>query len=363
MNSTWGKLSTLNLLGRSHLCEKWGFMRIFAPDLTVQFKYIKKGEFMQQIIKHSKVILSFGLMMILALVMQLFTFGTRLGDEEYKQLFKSKYQIYAPEVPKSLSFAEELLPLYDYEVYERMDRELLINTYWQTQTILIHKRANRWFPVFEPILKRNGIPDDFKYIPVIETGFLNLTSPAGAVGFWQFMESTAVEFGLEINNQVDERYHVEKATQAACDYFNKLHNELGNWTLVAAAYNMGLTGVKTQIARQRTKNYYDLVLNQETSRYIFRIVAMKEIMENPEEYGYRLRKKDMYPQIPTYTVKVDTSITDIAQFAIHLKLNYKIIKSFNPWLREAFLDNKVSKAYYIQLPKEGYLEKNPFEGR
>lgn len=316
---------------------------------------------MQQIIKHSKVILSFGLLMILALVMQLFTFSTRLGDDEYKQLFKSKYQIYALEVPKNLCFAEESLPLHDYEVYERMDRELLINTYWQTQTILIHKRANRWFPVIEPILKRNGIPEDFKYIPVIETGFLNLTSPAGAVGFWQFMPNTALEYGLEVNSQVDERYHVEKSTQAACNYFNKLYKELGNWTLVAAAYNMGLTGVKQQINRQRTSNYYDLVLNQETSRYVFRIVAMKEIMENPSEYGYKVRKKDMYPLIPTYTVKVDTAITDIAMFATRLKLNYKIIKSFNPWLREAFLDNKESKSYYIQLPKDGYLDRSPFE--
>jgi hypothetical protein len=243
-----------------------------------------------------------------------------------------------------------------------MDRELLINTYWQTQTILVHKRANRWFPVIDPILKRNGIPEDFKYIPVIETGFLNLTSPAGAVGFWQFMENTAKEYGLEVNAQVDERYHVEKSTQAACDYFNKLYRQLGNWTLVAAAYNMGLTGVRTQIARQRTSNYYDLVLNQETSRYIFRIVAMKEIMENPDEYGYRVRKKDMYPQIPTYSVKVDTAISDIALFAMRLKVNYKIVKTFNPWLREAYLENKESKPYYIQIPKAGALDKSPFEG-
>lgn len=318
---------------------------------------------MQQIMKHSKVILSFGLMMILALVMQLFTFSARLSDDEYKQLFRSKYNVYALEVPKELTFAEEQMPLYDFEVFERMDRELLINTYWQTQTILIHKRANRWFPVIEPILKRNGIPDDFKYIPVVETGFLNLTSPAGAVGFWQFMENTAREHGLEVNAQVDERYHVEKSTQAACDYFNKMYKDLGNWTMVAAAYNMGLTGVKTQINRQGTKNYYDLVLNQETSRYVFRIVAMKEIMEHSDDYGYRIRKKDLYPLIPTYTVKVDTAISDMAQFATRLNINYKTIKTFNPWLREAFLENKDKKAYYIQIPKIGYDARNPFDGR
>jgi membrane-bound lytic murein transglycosylase D len=331
--------------------------------LIPQFKKIKKEEFMQQIIKQRKVILSFGLLMILALVMQLFTFSARLSDDEYKLLFKSKYNVYALEVPKDLSFANEKMPLYDFEVFERMDRELLINTYWQTQTILIHKRANRWLPIIEPILKRNGIPDDFKYIPVVETGFLNLTSPAGAVGFWQFMENTAREYGLEVNAQVDERYHVEKSTQAACDYFNKMYKELGNWTMVAAAYNMGLTGVKTQINRQGTKNYYDLVLNQETSRYVFRIVAMKEIMEHSDDYGYRIRKKDMYPLIPTYTVKVDTAITDMAQFATRLNINYKTIKTFNPWLREAFLQNQENKVYYIQIPKIGYDASNPFDGR
>lgn len=318
---------------------------------------------MQQIRKYSKVFLSLGLVMTLALVMQLFTFGARLSDDEYKQLFRAKYNVYALEVPKELDFAEEQMPLYDFEVFERMDRELLINTYWQTQTILIHKRANRWFPVIEPILKRNGIPEDFKYIPVIETGFLNLTSPAGAVGFWQFMENTAREYGLEVNNQVDERYHVEKATQAACDYFNKMYKDLGSWTMVAAAYNMGLTGLKSQVNRQGTKNYYDLILNQETSRYVFRIVAMKEIMEHADEYGYRIRKKDMYPLIPTYTIKVDTAITDIAKFADRLKVNYKTIKTFNPWLREAYLENKDQKTYYLQIPKVGYDAHNPFDGR
>ncbi len=316
---------------------------------------------MQTIMKHSKAIISLGLIMILTMVLQLFTFSTRVvGDDEHKQLFKSKYQIFALEIPTDLHFADEKLPMNDFEVFERMDRELTVNTYWQTQTILIHKRANRWFPIIEPILKRNGIPNDFKYIPVIETGFLNLTSPAGAVGFWQFMEGTAKELGLEVNNQVDERYHVEKSTQAACDYFNKLYKELGSWTLVAAAYNMGPTAIKTQLSRQDAKNYYDLILNQETARYVFRIVAMKEIMQHPEEYGYSIRKKDLYSLIPTYTIKVDTSIQDFAKFSAHLDVNYKTLKTFNPWLREAFLENKENKSYYIQLPKEGYLNRDPF---
>jgi len=212
------------------------------------------------------------------------------------------------------------------------------------------ERANRWFPVIEPILAANGIPDDFKYIPVIETGFQNLTSPAGAVGFWQFMEGTAKEYGLEVNAQVDERYHVEKSTQAACDYFNALYKEFGNWTLVAAAYNMGRTGIKTQLERQGSNNYYDLVLNQETSRYVFRIIAMKEIMQQPEAYGYEIRKKDLYPAFNTYVIKVDTAVRDFNAFAAHLKVNYKVLKTYNPWLRESYLENKEKKAYYISLP-------------
>lgn len=316
---------------------------------------------MQKIMKHSKSIISLGLIMILTMVLQLFTFSTRvLGDDEHKQLFKSKYQVFALEIPNDLHFAEEKLPMNDFEVFERMDRELTVNTYWQTQTILIHKRANRWFPIIEPILKRNGIPNDFKYIPVIETGFLNLTSPAGAVGFWQFMEGTAKELGLEVNNQIDERYHVEKSTQAACDYFNKLYKEFGSWTLVAAAYNMGPTAIKAQLSRQDAKNYYDLILNQETARYVFRIVAMKEIMQHPEEYGYTIRKKDLYSLIPTYTLKVDTSIQDFAKFSAYLDVNYKTLKTFNPWLREAFLENKENKTYYIQLPKVRYINRDPF---
>ncbi len=316
---------------------------------------------MQRIRRHSKTIISLGLIMFLTMIVQLFTFSTRVvDDEEHKQLFKSKYQIFALEVPRDLHFANEKLPMNDFDVYERMDRELTVNTYWQTQTILIHKRANRWFPIIEPILERNNIPNDFKYIPVIETGFMNLTSPAGAVGFWQFMEITAKELGLEVNEQVDERYHVEKATQAACDYFNKLYKEYGSWTLVAAAYNMGPTALRAQLQRQSANNYYDLVLNQETARYVFRIVAMKQIMENPRDYGYHIRKKDMYQLIPTYTVKVDTSISDFAKFSAHMKVNYKVLKTFNPWLRESYLKNENNKTYYIQLPKEGYALRDPF---
>jgi membrane-bound lytic murein transglycosylase D len=307
-----------------------------------------------------KYLSSFAILMVLLTVMQLFTFSTSIDEEKYKQNFKDRYQVFALDLPQEINFAGEEVPLNDIDVYERMDRELLINTYWQTQTILAHKRANRWFPVIIPILQRNGIPEDFKYIPLIETGFTNATSPRGAVGFWQFMEGTAKELGLEVNNMVDERYHVEKATQAACTYFKQLHDEFGSWTMAAAAYNIGLTGLKTQVIRQKNNSYYDLLLNEETSRYVFRLLSMKEIFEHPEDYGYHIRKRDLYKQIPTYTVKVDTAVTDFALFAQSMKINYKVLKSFNPWLREAYLDNPANKMYYIQIPKEGYELSSPY---
>jgi membrane-bound lytic murein transglycosylase D len=315
---------------------------------------------MKKYIKH---LFTLTVFMVLMTVMQLFTFSTRVDDEKNKQGFSPRFEISALTVPGDLGFSGEPVPLNDFEVYERMDRELTINTYWETNTLMSFKRANRWFPVIIPILKRNGIPEDFKYIPMIETGFMNLTSPAGAVGFWQFMEPTAKEMGLEVNSIVDERYHVEKSTQAACDYFKKLYREFGNWTMVAAAYNVGLTGLKTQVIRQKTTNYYDLLLNAETSRYVFRLVAVKEIYENPVRYGYKIEKKDLYKEIPTYTVKVDTAVSDFAGFAQSMKINYKMLKTFNPWLREAYLENGAKKTYYIQIPKEGYQHLSPFDAQ
>lgn len=310
--------------------------------------------------KNIKYLFSLLLIGVVLIIVSIFTFSTRVEDDQYKQDFESKYQVFSIGIPEYLNFAGEKMPLNDFEVYERMDRELLINTYWQTQTLLTHKRSNRWFPLIEPILKQNGVPADFKYIPVIETGFMNLTSPAGAVGFWQFMEGTAKELGLEINSQVDERYHVEKSTRAACKYFNRLYKELGSWTLVAAAYNMGLSGLKSQMKKQKATNYYDLLLNDETSRYVFRLLAIKEVFEHPEQYGYRIRKKDMYSTIPTYLVKVDTPVIDFVDFAQKMNVSYKTLKVFNPWLRDTCLANPGNKMYYIQLPKGEYKSSSSY---
>ena len=275
-------------------------------------------------------------------------------DENVEKKMINDYNVYALPMPEHLDFAGERVPLEDPDVYERMDRELLVNTYWQSNTLLLLKRAHKYFPVIEPILKEEGIPDDFKYVAVIESSLTNAVSPAGARGFWQIMESTGKELGLEINDNVDERYNIEKSTRVAADYLKKSKKQLGSWTLAAAAYNAGNYGINRQRARQEVDEYYDLLLGEETGRYIFRVLALKEIMTNPEKYGFNFREKDLYKDVPSYKIKVDTPVTDFAKFAKKFDINYKILKIHNPWLREAHLNNRSRKEYLIELPEKGY---------
>jgi membrane-bound lytic murein transglycosylase D len=237
-----------------------------------------------------------------------------------------------------------------------MDRELLVNTYWQSNGLLLIKRSHRYFPVLEPILKSYGIPDDFKYLALIESGLQNVTSPAGAKGFWQIMKSTGKDYGLEINSNVDERYNLELSTRVACKYFLKAKEKFGSWTLAAAAYNAGIRGISNQLDKQNVSGYYDLLLGEETGRYVFRAVALKEIMEHPKKYGYNFVQDDMYSAIPTSKVEVDTAVTDFVQFAAKFGLNYKQLKLHNPWLREGFLNNKSRKLYTLEIPEKGYYE-------
>ena len=245
----------------------------------------------------------------------------------------------------------EAVPLNDPDVYERMDRELLVNTYWQSNGLLMFKRAEKYFPVIEPILKKNGIPDDFKYLAVIESSLINAVSPSGAKGVWQFMPATAKEIGMEVNECVDERYHLEKSTEAACKFLLAAKEKFGSWTLAAASYNGGITGVNKQIDLQKVSNYYDLLLNDETSRYVFRILALKEIMKAPEKFGFAVPKQDLYELYPTRKLEIDSTVTNLADFAIRQGVNYKILKLYNPWLRDSKLENKTRKKYIIELPK------------
>lgn len=262
--------------------------------------------------------------------------------------------IYALKIPDSIGFAGELMPQDDPEVLERMDRELLVNTYWQSNALLLFKRAHKFFPVIEPILKKNGVPDDFKYLAVIESGLQNVKSPAGAVGFWQFMPATGKEYGLEVNDNVDERYNLKLATEAACQYLLKAKEKFGSWTLAAASYNAGSGGINKQLNRQGVTDYYDLLLVEETGRYVFRILALKEIMSHPKKYGFQFEDTDLYQRVPAHTVKVDTPVTDFVGFAKKFNINYKILKTHNPWLRDAYLNNRSRKEYFIEIPDNGY---------
>ena len=264
------------------------------------------------------------------------------------------YNVYALPIPENLNFSEEPLPLYLPDIRERMDRELLVNTYWQSNSLLLFKRAHKYFPIIEPILEQYGIPDDFKYLAVIESGLQNVTSPAGAKGFWQIMKSTGKEYGMEINSNVDERYHLKLSTHLACQYLLKAKEKLGSWNLAAASYNAGISGIASELNRQSVSDYYDLLLGEETGRYLFRIVALKEIMTHPKNYGFNFEDKDLYAYAPTFEVEVDTAVSDFVEFAKNFGLNYKQLKLHNPWLRDDFLNNKSRKKYLIELPKKDY---------
>jgi len=256
------------------------------------------------------------------------------------------------ELPEQVSFAGEPMPLDRFYVKEALDRELLSNAYFHSQTIRYIKLMPRYFPIIEPILKEHGIPDDFKYLAVAESG-LNprAISPAHAAGFWQLLKGTGTDYGLEINAEVDERYHIEKATHVACEYIKDAYNKFGNWTMVAAAYNRGMTGVSRQMDRQKEDDYYDLLITTETARYVYRIVALKLLMEDPEKYNFFVSDEEKYQPIPTKEVEIKGSVTDFADYAKKQGVSYKVFKDFNPWLRENNLTYSGKKRYWVEVPE------------
>ncbi|SMO66178.1 Transglycosylase SLT domain-containing protein [Saccharicrinis carchari] len=286
------------------------------------------------------------------IVTQLFTFSTEPSiSANETPTFKNSYSIFSLKIPEGINFAGEKIPFEKHWVKESLDRELLVNTYWQSQTVLFIKRCNRYFPIIEPILKEHNIPDDFKYLAVIESGLMpRAISPAGAAGIWQFMRSTASEYGLEVNSEVDERYHLEKATVAACKYFKKSYASYQNWSLVAASYNAGKTGINRQLNLQKANNYYDLLLGEETGRYVYRIIALKEILSHPNRYGFYVDEEDLYPNLKTTKIVVDSTINNIADFAKSNGISYKEFKDLNPWLRKNKLSNSRKTKYEIDLP-------------
>ena len=257
----------------------------------------------------------------------------------------------AVKIPEKVMFAGEEMPLEKFDVKEALDRELLSIAYFHSQTIRYIKLAPRYFPVIEPILKANGIPEDFKYLAMAESG-LNprAISPAGAVGFWQFLDGTAKEYGLEVNKEVDERYHVEKSTYAFCKYVRQSYNKYGSWTLAAASYNGGMARVQSQQNRQKVTSYYDLLFVEETQRYVFRIAALKLILESPKQYNFVVEEEEKYPAIKTREIEINGAINNFADFAISNGINYKLLKDFNPWLRDDKLTNASEKKYIVKIP-------------
>lgn len=261
-----------------------------------------------------------------------------------------QYKWFSTQLPKALSFAGEKVPLERWEVKERLDRELLMNYYMHGSTLYILKLSKRVFPVIEKRLKENGLSDDFKYLCVAESSLQNPTSPAGAVGYWQFMKETGLRYGLEINEEVDERYHLEKSTDAACKYLKDAYNKFGNWTAAAASYNCGVGGYNGQSTFQMSGNYYDLLLPEETNRYIFRILALKHLLGNAPKFGYIVPEADSYQPVATRSKTIEASIPNLAQFALDEGTNYKMLKILNPWLRDRKLTLKPGKTYTVQLP-------------
>lgn len=286
--------------------------------------------------------------------------GSTCLSEQHSVQVEVPYCVTSPTVPEQAVFDGDTIDLRRYDRHERMDRELIAFTYMHSSTLLMIKRANRYFPIIEPLLKANGIPDDFKYLMVIESSLNVLArSPAGAAGLWQFMPTTAREFGLEVNDNVDERYHVEKATAAACRYFKQAYAKYGDWMAVSAAYNAGQGRISSQLDKQLADHAMDLWLTEETSRYMFRLLAAKEVFNNPKRFGFLLKREHLYPVIPYKEIIVDTEINDLSDFAQKQGITYAQLRDANPWLRSSSLKNKSGKKYVLHIPTQEGMNYDP----
>lgn len=292
-----------------------------------------------------------GTVIIILCIAQSFKGKSTAAETEQKT--DTIYNIKSFSLPGEVTFAGEKMPLENFDTRESLEKEILISAYRHSSTLLIIMKANRYMPLIEKILKKNNVPDDFKYLVAAESEYSNMVSPAGATGFWQIMPETGREEGMEINAVVDERFNVEKSTQFACDFFLRSYNKYGNWTLAAASYNGGRNGLDEQIAIQHQNNYYDLLLNEETARYIFRVVAYKLVITDPHKYGFSVTKKDLFPELKYFEVKVDSAVTDFSLFAQKFGTNYKMLKFLNPWLRKPYLTPKANKEYLIKIPSDG----------
>ncbi len=287
-----------------------------------------------------------------AIAGEAFIFATRkeVGDELHVQAIRADYRVYAPPMPDTLYLCGERVPMNLWYVREGLDRELVSNMYYQSSTLFNIKRAARVFPTIERILREEDVPEDMKYLCVIESGLQCVTSPAGAGGYWQFMKATGQKYGLEITDEVDMRNDLEASTHAACRYLKDLKKRFGGWTEAAAAYNCGENGLSRRLSNQRQKSYYDLLLNSETQRYVYRILALKLIMQHPQNYGFVVRRCDTYPELPYEEATLGGQNVDLVQFAIDHGTSYKMLRTMNPWLTTDNLKNKANKTYKVRTP-------------
>lgn len=307
-------------------------------------------------LKKKKHFLAAGSFLLIILILQVSYFYIS-RQETGNDFLNSNYKISGIAIPKDLNFAGEKVPVDEFAIRENFMEQILKNTYWQSHSLVIHKRARKWFPVIERILKKNKIPDDFKYLAVVESNLTNSISPKGATGFWQIIESTGLGYGLEINENIDERYNVERSTEAACKYFKEAYKKFNNWTLVAASYNLGMGGINSKLKNQDADDYYDLLLNSETGEYLYKVLAVKEILSRPEAYGFKIKKRDLSGIANTYKVQVDSTIKDISLFAEKYRIKLNVLIIFNPWIRANVLNNPEKKVYVLTLPDEKYSGK------
>jgi len=303
-----------------------------------------------ELLYSKKFLFAFTIVFCLISIWEFTYFSYTKSAHEHILNLNDSSKIISIHIPKNLNFAGEKVPVTDFATRKSIEKEFLAIGLWKAQSTLLYKRATRWFPIIEPILKQNDIPDDFKYIALVESQLTNAISPRGATGFWQFVPSAAKSFNLEINEDVDERLHVIKSTQAACKYFKQAYKIFKNWTLVAASYNRGIEGVQNQLNKQNKEEYYTLDLTNETSRYIFKLLAMKEIISRPNVYGYDISKKNNIPFSSTKKITIDTTINNLSDFASQNKTNLEFLKAVNPWLISNKLTNPENKKYIIEIP-------------
>ena len=303
---------------------------------------------------YKKTYISFGLWILISCLIKLISFAPK--ETNYLDYTNSNFSVLGLNIPANLDFAGEKVPQNDYEIKESLEKEFFSNKNWKNSSINLFIKAQKWFPLIEPILKKEGIPDDFKYVAIIESHLSNVVSPAGASGFWQLMPATAQNYGLEVTSEVDERLDVEKATVVACKHFRDGYNYFKNWTLSAAAYNVGIGGIQNALKKQNTNNYYDLLLNKETGSFIYRILAYKTLLSNPTHFGVKnkIKKTSVFPVFKI--IKIDSTILNLSAFAKHLGTNTIVLKTFNPWLISDQLHNPENKTYQFRIPKNNNID-------